>query len=274
VDYTADSSQQIHGDLCALAMPVSKGMPTQLETSIASPVAAAIGHMNTAALKKFNEIKELLDKADLLDLMARHPICVQCLEVRDSGQYGTRTMENLAAVAGRDASTIRAYAKVAEFWPDEQQFRNAVTGDGKSLSLSHVVELTREKDADRRQRLASQALQENWSVRQLKMARRASAVKEADSSSPASEPLFDLTSTVEGTLEQLAEVQSTWEKDLSRQIEKVEAEELPAARDKLLQTRRQFETRCQAIVAALDEQIKAIDDQIKQDARWPIPQPG
>ncbi len=156
--------------------------------------------------------------------------------------------KKLAEHLGWNPSTAYDYAKVAEFWTDEQQFRDAVMGEDKSLSWSHVVELTREVDADRRQSLMIQALNEGWSVERLAKERKASPAEEADPSTPKSAPALDLTTVAESAFGQLAELKSTWDEDLPRQIEKARSDELPTALNKLSQIRRDLDSFYQAAV--------------------------
>lgn len=248
-------------------LPDSVESKTQSQPVEPSTVAlvhnAAAGHMNTALQIKCNEIQKLWVEADQHDVLARYPIAVHCREVRDGGGYGTGAVNKLANYLGRNPSTVHDYAKVAEFWPDEQQFRNTVMGVGKCLSLSHVVELTREEDADRRQRLMAQALHESWSVKRLAKERRASPGKETDSSSPASKPSLVWTAIAEGVGKQLAGLKVTWEKELPRQIEKAEPEELPTARDRLSQSRQDFDDFHRAGVESLDRCIVQIEERLK-----------
>ena len=256
---TADSLQYTHADLCTVAVRGSTGMSAPVHN-------AAAGRMNTALLMKCNEAKNIRVAIDQHDVVGRYNLAVICQEVRDGGQYGTGTVKKLADFLDWNPSTVHDYANVATFWPDEQQFKNSVMYEDKSLSWSHVMELTREQDSDRRQSLMAQALNEGWSVKRLKKERKASTVEEDDPGVSPSRPSHNLADVAEGFSTQLAALKSTWEEDLPRQIRKTDPIELPAALDKLLQARRDWDTVYQAGAKALDLCIVQVEEQLKLDA--------
>ena len=256
---TADSLQHTHADLCAVAVPGSTGM--------AAPVYnAAAGRTNNALLMKCNEAKGIQVALDQHNVVGRHKLAVICQEVRDGSQYGTGSVKKLADFLALNPSTVHDYANVATFWPDEQQFKNAVMCEGKSLSWSHVMELTREQDSDRRQSLMAQALNDGWSVKRLKKERKASTVEEDDPDVAPSRPSHNLGDVAEGFSTQLAALKSTWEEDLPRQIKKTDPIELPAALDKLLQARRDWDTVYHAGTKALDLCIVQVEERLKLES--------
>ena len=234
----------------------------QLETTTAAPVSNA-GDMSDALLKISNEIKALVVDADRHDVAARYKIAVPCREVRDGSQYRTGDVEKLAKFLHWHASTVYDYAQVATVWTDEQEFGRSVKGRGKCLSWSHIVELTREKDANRRQSLITGALSGGWSVERLAKEHGGSPVEEADSSSPATEPTHAVTAATEDALAKLAVLKRTWEDDLPQKITNAEPDELDAAFEKVSQVRRDFDTFYQAGVRAIDLCLVQIEERRK-----------
>ncbi|MGO8745679.1 MAG: hypothetical protein ACLQNE_06790 [Thermoguttaceae bacterium] len=237
------------------------------QRSRSTPGIAVAGKMNDALLTKCNEIQSLVVEADRQDVGARYRIADLFRQVRDGSEYGDGAMKKLAAYLSLNLSAVYDYAKVVDCWPDKQKFLDAVTDQDKSLSWSHVVELTREEDPDRRQSLMTQALNEGWSVERLAKERKASPVEETDSDTPSSEPATALVGAVEGFQEDLARLQVAWEEELPRRIGKAEPSELPAARDKLSQIRKDLETFYQASAKAIDLCIVRVEEQIKLEAQ-------
>jgi hypothetical protein len=87
----------------------------------------------------------------------------------DEGTYGKRAVAKLAQALGLNRATLYDYAAVARYWSTEEitKVRERKGFMGRSLSWSHLVELSRVKKKSEREKLFVQALVEGLTVREL-----------------------------------------------------------------------------------------------------------
>ena len=92
-------------------------------------------------------------------------------KVRDlDKRYGRKTIGKLAQELDLAGSTLRKYARVAEIWTEDEFTKLATQKKNKGglLGVWEFHQLARVIDASARERLRVQALEESWSVRDLK----------------------------------------------------------------------------------------------------------
>lgn len=129
------------------------------------------------------EIRALLDPVTGKHTLACYKVGAK---VRDLDKtYGRNTIDKLAQELDLDGSTLRKYARVAETWTEDEFTKLATQkkNKGGSLGVWELHELTRVIDAGSRERLRVQALEESWSVRDLKK----EVTKQIGNLSPATE---------------------------------------------------------------------------------------
>jgi hypothetical protein len=125
------------------------------------------GHITAGLLHKAVEIRELLASADSRNIMGRYEVGRAIHELREDPDpaYGNNPevrLVKLAKLLGHSESLIRNLAEIARTWPDAEEFARLAARtnwEGKTLTLSHFIELTREPNADYRERAMDEALQ-------------------------------------------------------------------------------------------------------------------
>ncbi len=140
------------------------------------------GEITGALLREAVKIRDLLDKVDSRNLMARYEVGQAIREVwEEKRAYGSNPVVKLAKLIGRSSSLLHDLMNIARTWPDAEEFAAIVartSPDGARLTWNHFVELSREADTDRRQRLTDLALWHGWSAEYLTTQRRARRVIE------------------------------------------------------------------------------------------------
>jgi hypothetical protein len=137
--------------------------------------------MNASLRRQCDAIQKLLAEAAADEIDTRYRVGVIIRSVIDAeGTYGTRAVERVAAVLGRDAGSLYRYASVARTWPESEMrtLSRRPNCFGEPLSWSHWVELSRVPTAWRV--WLERALAGNWSARRL--ARELEADSQAASS--------------------------------------------------------------------------------------------
>lgn len=127
----------------------------------------ARGKINDALLEKSNEIGDLLAKLDKNDIMARQEIGRKLNELQDESIYGGNAIVKCAKHLHVGLSYIYGLVNVARAWPDPDTFAEIMSRtnrSGVSLKWSHLVELSRVWDADRRQNILDEALEQGLSA--------------------------------------------------------------------------------------------------------------
>jgi hypothetical protein len=201
------------------------------------------GHMNDALLKKSNEIRDLVAKAEKHDVLARYEAAVSIREVRDTAKYGANAMPKLAKFLGWGLTTVNDYARIAEVWPDAKKFAKLAEKpncNGIPLSWTHFTLLMREEDVERRRHLLDQALKQGWTVADLVAQRKPAPAQPGGEGSRQAEgaggagtedepkTATPLMSVVNGMTEKLTQLKTAWENDLPKTIAKAPVDELAA----------------------------------------------
>jgi hypothetical protein len=130
--------------------------------------------MNPSLATKALELKKLLSERTTKDAKTLYRVAAVVAEIKndekaDAKKYGKGSVKRLAAELAYTGATLYAYARVAEVWNEEafEHHLKAVNAKGFPLSFSHFVELARELDAEKRNRLLEKAFAKSLSVRDI-----------------------------------------------------------------------------------------------------------
>ncbi len=246
--------------------------------------SGAEGHTNDAALKKFNEIRDLLAEAEHGDVLARYKVACAIREVRDAGTYGAGAMKKLVEVLGKSESWVNDYATLAATWPDADKFAVLAAKKNKKgipLTWSHFIELMRVEDKDRRQTLMEQSLKEGWSVADLEAKRKTPPASPAGSdttndaeigvdtagSVAAPVPSNTVKAAVNGVKEDLSAAKAKLQEKLPKMIKDAPEDQLDEALASLQEAREQFADLHKTTLESIDLAIAQVEERRKLAAK-------
>jgi len=220
--------------------------------------------MNSALLKKCEEIRKLQNSGEISYSQKRYAIGKICVEIMDSSDYGDHAAQSLAEALGWQERNVRYHADVARAWPDESAFKKQAEKVGKAnrtLTWSHFVVIAQEPDGRKRQGWLSRARNEGWSVATLQ--------SQLKTDSPAAGPatqanVIQLCRLLTSFGQRIEKVSS----ELSSMASKVRLDSLgdnPAA--KLTAARQSLAAGYNAAKAQLDRLDKALKSRKKPRAR-------
>ena len=119
---------------------------------------------------KCDEIRTLMTDGNKKEVHAKYSIGLAIVMVQnDSEKYGKGSVRVVASELGCTAALLYSYAAVASTWtPDAFEVASARdNAKGISLTFSHFIELSKVKNAQKREALLTAALEEAWSLRSL-----------------------------------------------------------------------------------------------------------
>jgi hypothetical protein len=238
--------------------------------------------MNDALLATFNEIQALIVQAEKQDIEARYTIALLCCRVRDGdgngGKYGSGAVKKLAAALGPDWSKSRIYdyARVAEAWPNKEDFdklAGQVDKYGNPLSWSHIVLLATVADDEPRDVLIGQVLEDGLGIRDLRKNLRNDPPRD-DTDEPSDAPPKKLPRALElafanyqAQFDLLDANTSAFGGQIDQNIHNADADVLTDAFSELAKARQKLEAVFEANIERLDAWMKLIQERREVSAR-------
>ena len=148
-------------------MAASKTKKTKQEK-----VESALANMTKPLVASYEKAAAALSESVTGYGKGRYDVGVVVKQVQDDpDKYGKKPVKLLAIALGRDEDSLYNYAAVAAAWPDKRSF-NALFSckniHGVPLSFSHLIELAKVEDDDRRKGLFQEALDRGYKVKDLR----------------------------------------------------------------------------------------------------------
>ena len=223
---------------------------------------------------KYNELQDLLGKGLRGEAQAKYDSGRVVADVMDKPKrYGEQGVKLLGKAFRLDVDTLYGYANVARVW-SATDFKKLMTrtGDlGVPLTFSHLIELSKVKEAKKRDRLIERCLDEGLTVRELKNAlvgRRShlEVVKDdpAESESAESSSVGSISKLVELSSEVIDQVR-TIHGALTAIEEEESTENLRELLASAVKGQRELQEACAANLKALELQLERVAHDLDGD---------